>query len=389
MPDDAHFAPRRCLAIHPLESDQAADLLAEAADALLRGDTASVADLLICADMPALRDFSLRVMGKLDLDIHRVRPAASANRPPGRSAQRMPSQSIRAEIFRRDGYRCRFYGIRVVHPGARKRFRETAPHAVPEGNNDTYHAAFLALNATWDHVVPHSAGGDNEPGNLVTTCWPCNFGRGNYSLEQMGLIDPRLHPPVVGDWDGLSRLVSTARRPAMPSAPRAKSQEKPKDKSKTQRPGATDPRPWHEILEAHHPGTARPLLALIEACAPIGVTSAINKECMIRLTAGGTTIIPVAVTRTGDVELPWSIGPHKATFRPFAERIAASIAGAVARETPKTWTVQLGDRRKLTVTDLLAVQPALISGLMELRGRLDVVAPPTPPAQPSQSPPAQ
>jgi len=374
VPDDAHFAPRRCLAIHPPESDQAADLLAQAADAMLRGDGDSVARLLFLADMPALRDFSLRVMGKLDSNIHRVRPAAGANRPTGKSAQRMPSQSIRTEIFRRDGYHCRFCGIRVVHPGARKRFREAAPHAVPEGRSDTYHAAFLALNATWDHVIPHSAGGDNEPDNLVTTCWPCNFGRGNFLLEQMGLMDPRLHPPVVDDWDGLSRLVSIARRPTMPSASRPKSQDRPKDKSQTQQPGTTDPRPWQEILEAHHPGTVRPLLALIEACGPIGVTSAINKECMIRLTSGGTTIIPVAVTRTGAVELPWYIGPHKAAFRPFAERIAASIAGAVARETPKTWTVQMADRRKLTVADLLSVQPALISGLMELRGRLDMGA---------------
>ena len=35
---------------------------------------------------------------------------------------------------------------------------------------------------TLDHVKPHSKGGDNSAGNLVTCCKRCNSSRGNRSL---------------------------------------------------------------------------------------------------------------------------------------------------------------------------------------------------------------
>ena len=355
MPDDAHFAPRRCLAVHPQDSRHAADLLAQAADALIGGHMDRVADLLTRADMPSLRAFSLKVMGKLDPDIHRVRPAAMANRPPGKSAQRMPSQSVRAEIFRRDGYHCRFCGIRVVHPGARKRLRDAAPHAVPEGRSDTYHAAFLALNATWDHVIPHSAGGDNDPDNLVTTCWPCNFGRGNYTLEQMGLIDPRLHPPSITDWDGLARLVTEH------------GLDKPQRQTKASQPTGSD---WHEKIELVHPDAAKHLLALAKACSPIGVDYVIKRHFALRLSAGRTPIIPIAVHGDGSVNLSWSIGPHKVAMQFFARQIAAAVPGATAVENPSGWIITFAGKRSLPVDKLLDAEKAVVAALIELRNAI-------------------
>lgn len=32
---------------------------------------------------------------------------------------------------------------------------------------------------TWDHVVPVSAGGRTEPGNIVPACGSCNSSKGN------------------------------------------------------------------------------------------------------------------------------------------------------------------------------------------------------------------
>lgn len=69
------------------------------------------------------------------------------------------------------------------------------------------HDGTIAVLGSHDHVVPRSWGGSNELDNLVTACWPCQFGRGNARLEDCGLIDPRDRAPVVDDWDGLSRLV--------------------------------------------------------------------------------------------------------------------------------------------------------------------------------------
>ena len=45
--------------------------------------------------------------------------------------------------------------------------------------------------AQYDHLVPHARRGTNELGNLVITCAPCNFGRMEHCLEDVGLIDPR------------------------------------------------------------------------------------------------------------------------------------------------------------------------------------------------------
>lgn len=61
------------------------------------------------------------------------------------------------------------------------------------------HGAFYALNGCIDHIVPHVRGGDNSPENLVTACWPCNFGKMGDLIEELSLIDPRSREAVVDD----------------------------------------------------------------------------------------------------------------------------------------------------------------------------------------------
>ena len=35
---------------------------------------------------------------------------------------------------------------------------------------------------------------------------PCNYGKGDWMLEELGLIDPRLRPSAQSSWDGLERI---------------------------------------------------------------------------------------------------------------------------------------------------------------------------------------
>jgi 5-methylcytosine-specific restriction endonuclease McrA len=63
----------------------------------------------------------------------------------------------------------------------------------------------LAFRANVDHVVPWTLGGRTDMENLVSACWCCNYGKSSYTLEQIGLDDPRLRPTPESDgWDGLT-----------------------------------------------------------------------------------------------------------------------------------------------------------------------------------------
>lgn len=67
---------------------------------------------------------------------------------------------------------------------------------------------FNAFGYKFDHIVPHCQGGENTPDNVVITCAPCNYGRGNWLLEEVGLTDPRERPVYKTAWDGLTRLLN-------------------------------------------------------------------------------------------------------------------------------------------------------------------------------------
>jgi 5-methylcytosine-specific restriction endonuclease McrA len=69
------------------------------------------------------------------------------------------------------------------------------------------HAALYAMASSLDHIVPHGGrGGRLAYDNFVTACYCCQFGRGEWTLEESGLNNPMLRSPVVDAWDGLSRL---------------------------------------------------------------------------------------------------------------------------------------------------------------------------------------
>jgi len=96
------------------------------------------------------------------------------------------------------------------------------PDALPWGKtNDTQHAAFQALGLQYDHLIPHSRGGSTDLSNLVITCAPCNYGRGSYTVEEVGLNNPLLREPIgsgpVGSgWDGLERFLGYAKKSTPP-----------------------------------------------------------------------------------------------------------------------------------------------------------------------------
>jgi len=63
--------------------------------------------------------------------------------------------------------------------------------------------ASLVFRPVADHVEPWSRGGATDLNNLVTSCWPCNFGKMEYTVEELGITDPRSRPSVSDGWYGL------------------------------------------------------------------------------------------------------------------------------------------------------------------------------------------
>src|SRR6185437_11117253 len=198
------------------ELDIAADLLSDAADALLSGDYELARNRLRKADMPTLHDWASRIMGATSTEIHRYRRVSGADAKVAshdRAVAREPNPAVKAAIYARDGYRCRYCGYRVVHPRVRGAMAAMVPDTIRWGpKNNERHAAFYTVTATIDHLVPHAKGGDNAPENLLTTCQPCNFGRSSWLLEEVGLIDPHTRPPVCDEWDGLTRILARAKK---------------------------------------------------------------------------------------------------------------------------------------------------------------------------------
>jgi hypothetical protein len=188
------------------ELDHVATLLDQAANAILANDLATAERLVREADVEAVFKFAARITGPTDPAIHGNPPRTLQGLVTVKT--RMPSARAQLEIFERDGWRCRFCSCRVVSKDARKAIDRLLPGVINwPSRNVGRHAAFFALEVTADHLLPHKRGGTNEPSNVVTACQCCQYGRNNWTIEEVGISDPFLRPPIVDGWDGLMRLV--------------------------------------------------------------------------------------------------------------------------------------------------------------------------------------
>lgn len=109
--------PRPCFVPPIPELDEAADLLSQAADALIARDNELARVLLRKADMRVLHAYADVTMNKMPKEVRRYKPWEGAPHALSRSKRavlRMPSRADEDAIFRRDGYRCRYCGCRIV-----------------------------------------------------------------------------------------------------------------------------------------------------------------------------------------------------------------------------------------------------------------------------------
>ena len=123
-----------------------------------------------------------------------------------KAANKQVTPAMKRRIGIRDGWRCRYCGLRVVHRGFFRALKLLLPDEFPPAPVPivgSSRPAKRVFDASPDHVVPLSAGGEHTVDNLVTSCGACNYqAKGDCSLEELGLAVPE--PPSPDDsWDGL------------------------------------------------------------------------------------------------------------------------------------------------------------------------------------------
>lgn len=211
MIKDNFWEPRRCLLPPIPEIYKAAEILNDAVDAHLAGRKDVAEELIYQADIPAIAEWTETLWGAVTDEVHRVRKPESM--PPLLSNNqkikaRMPTIAHQRMLIKRDGYNCRYCGIPVIDAKVRKAICLEYPKALRWGQkNGDQHAAFQCMWLTYEHVLPHCRGGDNSFENMIISCQPCNCGKMDMTLEEVGLIDPRTVPFQRSEWDGLQRFI--------------------------------------------------------------------------------------------------------------------------------------------------------------------------------------
>ena len=213
---------KESLLVRPAWFDKQLDLFVAAVRCAANGDRRRSEKLLATVRSEELKNW----YRDHALNSGRIRSAhfrsSVGTKPTLISVRGKPSASIVSETFKRDGYRCRYCGLRVIPKKVLQAFQQVVgkdsfPMPKPDGGR---HGAALVFIASPEHVGPRCAGGSHNVENLITACWSCQFGKWYFTLEHLGLDDPRLRPPMPSDdWDGLVRLLPALRRSAKLARP--------------------------------------------------------------------------------------------------------------------------------------------------------------------------
>jgi 5-methylcytosine-specific restriction endonuclease McrA len=348
------------------EVEAAANLLALAVDSLLAGDSASARSYLKQADMPALRAYARSMQSEVTREVHRFREVAGLPReiPAAERGPREPSRGVAFEIFRHDGFRCRYCGCRVIFPLTESIISALVPHAVRWGRRDIeVNAAFYTLKGVLDHVVPHAHGGGSGPENLVVSCQPCNYGKGNWFIQQIGLSDPRLRPPRVDGWDGLCRILPV-RSPKMPAdiniCPNKERRTAMPSGQSSEPKGAASIDEFRSTFSEPDRKHFDTLMQIIDECVGFGVYCTLAKKkkdqerryLMVKIPVEGEALNVLGVSPDLAVQVPWSTSviisgvrtSYKNELRPFAETLAAGLPDGGVLDADTMWRPQCGNR---------------------------------------------
>ena len=115
-------------------------------------------------------------------------------------------QKVQNEVFKRDGYKCRYCGNRLISQDFIKLFIKKLDSSLFQRgkSNLTTHGIIHIAWPVADHVIPWNKGGRTNLTNLVSSCATCNYGKDGYTMEQLGIQNPFDREPQIDNWNGLT-----------------------------------------------------------------------------------------------------------------------------------------------------------------------------------------
>lgn len=131
---------------------------------------------------------------------------------PGKTIKRSRStvsMQVKRRVWERDNYTCRYCQLPTIPDNVRVALcGVVGNNVVPWGDtNSSRHGVALVARTEYDHVHPATLGGTDDESNLVTSCAACNYGKDRYTIDELGLDDPRKRATSTTEWDGLNSLV--------------------------------------------------------------------------------------------------------------------------------------------------------------------------------------
>ena len=209
---------RECVIPYPKKFDRSIDLLLEAATLATQGKSGvEQAQQLISqmadAEMRSWFDDLAQNSGTVRLEMLNRKPVNLV----GSASIKRPTARKEIEIIRDQGFHCRYCGIRSVPNDQFKKLQclvgyGTLPNRSKElkkMRNTDIHGIWLLTRATVDHVEPMAKGGldVNRDENLAACCWPCNYAKWKYTIEELEIDNPMCRGPKRTDWLGLTDVL--------------------------------------------------------------------------------------------------------------------------------------------------------------------------------------
>lgn len=191
---------------------QAAFDIRSALEAYCDGDLNKAKKLICKADNSKINEYQAEAN---DIKVQRVKYFKSKVKfeKAVPKSSRMPSITKAEEIFTRDLWHCRFCSNPVIDRRVVHFLRNSEVGLRWGSTNKEKHDGVKPFFAVADHILPYSLGGETEDSNLVAACGVCNYSRGCYTLERVGLLNPCERKPMVTipEWDGLMGLLKRAK----------------------------------------------------------------------------------------------------------------------------------------------------------------------------------